>query len=809
MTRSRRRKLARIQAQSVGRFLFKATPVASALLACMPAAYAQERTAENAGLEEIVVTAQKRSENLQDVPVSIQALSTARLEELHVTSFDDYAKFLPSVSFLGDATGGPGFEHVYMRGVSSSVLENHSGSLPTVGVYLDEQPVTTIDGVLDIHIYDIARIEVLAGPQGTLYGASSEAGTIRIITNKPDTTAFAAGYELGGNQVAHGGVGGSIEGFLNVPLSPIAAIRLVAWDEHRAGFIDVVPKSYTFPTSGITFSDAPFVKKDANYVDIRGGRAALKLDLNDNWTMTPTVMGQVTSTGPGPFAFNPAAGDLNTFQFFSDATRDSFTQSALTIEGKISDFDIVYSGAYLARNQHESEDYTDYSLFYDRAFGSGASFLDNAGHVINPAQHIIGHDHYTKISNELRVTSPKEYRFRMTAGVFLQRQVHDIFQDYLVTNGGDPLGSVPPNNLSIPGFPGTLWLTDEQRVDRDAAVFGEANFDITDHLTATAGIRHYTFDNTLYGFYGFNSTFSSHEGVATCFPGSKPFHGAPCVDLDGKSEGSGNLPKLNLSYKFDPNHMLYVTWSKGFRPGGVNRNGGGLLPPYQPDYLTNYELGWKTTWFDHRLRFNGAVFDEEWKNFQFSFLGPNALTIIQNVGQARIRGVESDLEFAATQGLTLSGGFSYTDAKLTQAYCPGGPAVCLVPGTENYAPSGTQLPTTPKLKADVTARYSFAMGAGYQGNLQASVVYSGPRWADLRILARDELGEMPSYTLTDFTVGVEKGGFNADLYVNNAFDRRAVLSRYAECDIVSCGQIAVYNLPSTPRLIGIKFGQKF
>src|ERR1700693_4233128 len=132
MTRSRRRKLARIQARTARHFIFKATPVASALLACMPAAYAQERTAENAGLEEIVVTAKKRSENLQDVPVSIQALSTAKLEELHVTSFDDSAKCLPSVSFLGDATGGPGFEHVYMRGVSSSVLENHSGSLPTV-----------------------------------------------------------------------------------------------------------------------------------------------------------------------------------------------------------------------------------------------------------------------------------------------------------------------------------------------------------------------------------------------------------------------------------------------------------------------------------------------------------------------------------------------------------------------------------------------------------------------------------------------------------------------------------------------------
>jgi len=781
------------------------TPVASALLACMPSAYSQERTAENAGLEEIVVTAQKRAENLQDVPISIQALGTAKLEQLHVTNFDDYAMFLPSVEFI---SSGPGFEHVYMRGVSSSVLENHSGSLPTVGVYLDEQPVTTIDGILDIHIYDIARVEALEGPQGTLYGASSEAGTVRIITNKPDPTAFAAGYDLGVNQVDHGGVGYSVEGFLNVPLSPIAAIRLVAWDEHKAGFIDVVPKSVTFPTSGIAFSDAPFVKKDANDVDTRGGRMALKLDINDSWTITPTVMGQVTTTGQGPFAYNPAAGDLDTWQWFNDSTRDSWMQSALTVEGKISNFDIVYSGGYLARNTHEFEDYTDYSLFYDQNSGAGQYFKDNAGKLINPAQYIKGRDHYTKISNELRVTSPKEDRFRFTAGAFLQRQVHDILQDYVIDNGGDPLAT----SLSVAGWPGTVWLTDEQRVDRDAAVFGEMAFDITSQLTATAGIRHYTYDNTLYGFYGFGSGFAygADEGVLTCFPGSQPFRGAPCVDLNGKSEDSGNSPKVNLTYKFDPDHLIYATWSKGFRPGGVNRNGGGTLPPYLPDYLTNYELGWKTTWDHHRLRFNGAFFVEDWKNFQFSYLGANALTIIDNAGQARIKGVETDLEFAATEGLTLSGGFSVIDSKLTQEFCKGeDPSMCGQPGYEEYAPAGTQLPTTPKFKGDVTARYSFAMPGGYTGNLQASEVYVGPRWADLRLVAREALGEMPSYAITDFTASIEKGGLTTQLYLNNAFDNRGILSRYAECDIQECGQISVYDLPVPPRTIGLKFSQRF
>src|ERR1700722_2244739 len=315
MTRSRRRKLARVHASNTGRILFRASPVASALLACLPAAYAQERTAENAGLEEIVVTAQKRSENMQDVPVSIQALSSAKLEELHVSSFDDYAKFLPSVSFLGDATGGPGFEHVYMRGVSSSVLENHSGSLPTVGVYLDEQPVTTIDGVLDIHIYDIARIEVLAGPQGTLYGASSEAGTLRIITNKPDPKGFDAGYNLEGNTVAHGDGGYVAEGFVNIPLSSDAAVRLVGWSEHDGGFIDNVPGTRSYPPSGICIANTnpppagcistpSLARKNFNGVDTAGARAALKFDLDDSWTITPMVMGQGMKTS-GVFGYDP------------------------------------------------------------------------------------------------------------------------------------------------------------------------------------------------------------------------------------------------------------------------------------------------------------------------------------------------------------------------------------------------------------------------------------------------------------------------------------------------------------------------
>src|SRR5580658_4409219 len=255
MTRSRRRKLVRQAAKSRA-IIRKGIPVASWLLASLPAAYAQqsgEQAAESSGgLQEVVVTAQKRTENLQDVPISIQTLSTEKLEELNIQDIDDYVKYLSGVTTvkgLGQGGTGIGTTHVYMRGVVSGQDGNHSASQPSVGTYIDELPITTVDGTPDIHVYDIARIEVLEGPQGTLYGASSEAGTIRIITNKPDPSKFSAGYDLSGDAVYNGGQGWQAEGFVNIPLAPNMAVRIVGWDVHTPGYISSV--AGTEPGAGI------------------------------------------------------------------------------------------------------------------------------------------------------------------------------------------------------------------------------------------------------------------------------------------------------------------------------------------------------------------------------------------------------------------------------------------------------------------------------------------------------------------------------------------------------------------------------
>ena len=754
-----------------------------------PATAAAVAASTTGTLEEVIVTAQKREENLQNVPVSIQAIGTQRLDQLGIKDFGDYVKFLPSVSFK---TAGPGFTNIYMRGIASGENANHSGPRPSVGVYLDEQPITTITGPLEVHVYDIARVESLAGPQGTLYGASSQSGTIRIITNKPSSAGFDAAYNLEVNGVDHGGAGYLAEGFVNQPLSDKAAIRLVGWAQHDAGYIDNVPGTRTFPTSGITINNAAVAKDNYNDVDTLGGRAALKIDLDENWTVTPSLMAQSQDSN-GIFGFDPRVGDLKVTHFYPETTKDKWADAALTVQGKLGNFDLTYAGGYLKRNVDTQQDYSDYSYFYDAAYG--AYITDAAGHLINPSQTIVGHDRYTKQSHELRLASPATDRFRFVAGLFYERQTHNIEQNYMIA-GFDPA-------LSVEGHPGTIWLTKQLRTDIDYAVFGEGTFDVTDQLSLTGGLRLFKTDNSLKGFFGFGSGFSSSTGVAACF-GPPVVSGGPCTNLDKSTKEDGNTWKLNATYKISPDKLVYGTISTGFRPGGINRRG--TLPPYQSDYLTNYEMGWKTTWADNTFRWNGAIYYDTWKDFQFSFLGANGLTEIRNAAQAESKGVETDISWRVSEGLSVTGSAAYTDAKLTKPYCADqstNPTCAGSPG----APTGTELPITPKFKANLTARYEWNTGP-YRAHVQGSLVYQGASWADLRLIERSILGELPEYTTADFTAGIARSNWTLEAYLKNATDERGEVTRYAECAIQVCGP-QTYIVPIRPRMIGLRFGQNF
>jgi iron complex outermembrane receptor protein len=794
--------------------------VATPSFAQTPAAAAPEATMG----DEIIVTAQKREENLQNVPISIQALSTKKLDQMNVADFKDYAALLPSVTFQAST---PGATKVYMRGVASGGDGNHSGSLPSVGIYLDEQPVTTIDGALDIHIYDIARIESLSGPQGTLYGASSEAGTIRIITNKPSTAGIEARMDVEGESVDHGGLGGKVEGMFNLPISPIAAIRAVGWYQHDAGYIDNVPGSRSFLPipGGITVNNAATVKNNINDIDTAGGRLALKIDLDDNWTITPTIMGQ-DQHSHGRFGFDPSVGDLKVQEFSPERTHDRFIQGALTIAGKVGDFDLTYAGAYLDRKVNTVTDYTDYAEAYDALYASSGgnagyfNFKNDAGQTIDPRQIIHGYDHFTKLSQELRVASPQDARFRVVAGLFYQRQTHFIHQDYQVADLA--------TDLSVNGLPGTLWLTQQNRVDRDYAMFGEASFDILPNLTLTGGGRAFIYDNSLFGFNGFGLPSAvGGPGVGRCFRDSSgdlvtegAVPGSPCTNVgtqlvgaDGnvtttilpkRASGQGFTHKLNLTWKPTENYLLYATWSRGFRPGGINRRAG--LDAYGPDYLTNYEVGFKTSFFDRKVRLNGAVFQQNWKGFQFAFLGQNSLTQIQNGPNARIRGVEADINWQALPGLVLTANGAYTDAKTRTDLCAATDPLpnCGTPGNDITAPKGTRLPITPRVKVNGTARYTWDMG-DVKPYVQGVVMHQSSAPSALRTSDQDITGQLAAYTTASFNVGAEFSRFTAELFVENAFDERGQLSRYVQCSVCT----RVYIVPVTPRTVGFKLGAKF
>lgn len=822
----------------------------------------------NEAIGDIIVTAQKREESLQNVPISVQALGTQKLEQLNVSNFNDYSRLLPSVAFQ---TATPGTATVYIRGVASGGDGNHSGSLPSVGFYLDEQPITTIGGTLDVHIYDIARIEALSGPQGTLYGASSEAGTVRIITNKPSTTGFEGGIDLEGNTVRKGGQGGTVEGFINAPLNDWAAVRIVGFYQHDAGFIDNIPGTRNF-IGGLSISNPGFVKKNYNDVDTYGGRLALGIDLSDDWTATATVFGQEQKSR-GSFGYDKSLGDLKVQRFFPETNKDRWVQGALTVQGKIGSWDLTYAGAYMDRRRNSQTDYTDYAEAYDALYadyGGLAGYFyyqDNAGNNVVPTQRIVGSDHFKRLSQELRISSPADQPFRVVGGVFYQRQSNLIHQDYQIPN----LGA----QVSVNGLPGTLWLTQQRRVDRDYALFGEASWDITPTLTLTGGLRGYKFDNTLIGFFGFgrnpgadsedgrpftatpfNAAGSSRTGVAGCYTtsgktlrdalaaGERPtllpaaVPGGPCTNLADLQNGQlvpkrtkddGVLYRVNLNWKPAEGKLLYATWSKGFRPGGINRRAS--IPPYAPDFLVNYEVGFKTTW-NNVFRWNGAFFWQDWKKFQFSYLGQNSFTEIHNGPNARIKGVETDFAWNPTPGLTLSASAAYTDGKIRKNLClfddPTFACTQAGPGGEANrisSPKGTRLPVTPKFKLSGTGRYEFEAGPDVKPYIQATVTHSSSAASDIRQSVDGpagtefnpalQLGRLPSWTTADFALGAKWGKITTELFVQNAFDERAQITRFVQCG--SCypaaggfpGFSRSYAVVQTPRTIGLRAGYRF
>jgi len=796
--------------------LFSKKPLAVAVLAMMPAVAVQ------AQIEEVMVTAQKREQSLQDVPISLQSFSTETIAELGIQDFQDYARMMPSVQFQPTPATGVGFTQVYMRGVTTGRDGQATTSQPSVGMYLDEQPITTIQGNLDIHMYDIARVEALAGPQGTLYGASSQSGTIRIITNKPDPSAFAAGYALDGNVVDGDDTGYTFEGFVNMPLSDSMALRVVAWNRRDGGWIDNARGTRTFPGVASTDADdiildnADVAEDNYNTVDTVGARAALLIDLNEDWTITPQLQYQ-KQQGEGSWGedLSDFGGDQQVTHFKEEFTDDEWFQAALTVEGKISNFDVVYSGAYLDRDVDGSFDYSDYSYWYDTIYTTGYyadlhflssgdrtvenQFFGDAGTRIMPGARFVNDDGYEKTSHEIRISSPQDASVRFLVGAFYQKQEHDFHQRWLV-EGLAP--SMWPNQGTDQRFKDIVYVNSLYRTDEDEAFFGSVSFDVTDDLEATFGARYFKPEVSVEGFYGFGLGFNgvwSGTGEAQCET-QDDWNGKPCKNVDKGISESDQVYRANLTYRVNDDVMVYGTWSEGYRPGGINRKPS--AGEYVSDFLTNYEFGWKTTLADGTLLFNGAVFLQEWDDFQVSFVGANAITQVDNGPTADVNGIEGQIQWLPTDGLEISAAFTRLDSELKDPYCDG----CESDGGA-WAPAGASLPLAADFKGNVVARYSFDW-AGFDAHMQGSLAYEGERNSDLRLRDNAIKGTIPSNMFMDISAGLRNDTYAVELYVSNLTNEDAPLYYTSQCATGTCGS-QNYGVLARPRTIGLRFSQEF
>ena len=838
-----------------------------------PALMAQEQTT----LGEVVVTAQKREENLQTVPISLTSLNTKTLEELRIQSFKDYVQFLPSVSTSQAMESGSGFNLVYMRGVATGGDGQATTSQPSVGTYLDEQPITTVQGNLDVHLYDIARVEALAGPQGTLYGASSQSGTIRIITNKPDPSGFAASYSLEGNYVDGDDGGYVAEGFVNIPIGENAAVRIVGWAVSEAGWIDNVPGTRLYPgneehdPTASTYcgpagsascaaddylaDNAEFVEDNYNTVDTIGARAALRINLGENWTITPSAMYQKMeqegSWGDDRSDFAP--GENNVTHFRNEYTDDEFWQVGLTIEGTIGNFDVVYSGNYLERNLDGEFDYSDYAYWYDDYYSTGSSagyfaslFVDNDGNPLNRAHNFTNDDYYDKESHEIRISTPQDKRVRGLLGYFYQKQYHDFYQQFGNVEGlADFFLMNALEGPSAQQFPGVVYLNSMDRTDTDNAVFGQIQFDLTDRLELSLGARYFEPETRVEGFFGFGLGYSrpcppgvterDEDGNLVCTP---PIPGstepgavanggegaympggyswsrngewrcpsqvdrkdAPCQNVDKLIKEDDWVGRVNLSFQATDTALYYLTWSEGYRPGGINRDP--FNPDFRSDFLTNWEIGWKTRMLNDRLQFNGAVFFEEWDDVQVAFQGENGITAVVNGPKAEIHGLEAQFDWLATDRLRLSTGFTLIDSELKDVYCPG----CSSDGSD-WAPPGTPLPATASFKGNVVARYMFPLG-GFDAHVQGALAYEGSSETSLEVAEAEFLGDSPATTFVNLAFGIENDKYAIELFVENATDEDSPLDLDLECTSSKCGG-QPYGVSPRPRTFGIRFKQDF
>ena len=809
----------------------------AAVVAAVSAVIATPSVNVNAqgAIEEIVVTSRKKTENLQDVPVSVSTLTEEMLEERGINTFEDYLLQLPGVTAGGS---GPGQNTIYIRGLASTTpnltTAGVAGLAPNVSFYLDEQPLAQPGRNLDVYAADIARIEVLAGPQGTLFGASSQAGVVRMITNKPKQGVSESSFEVETRFMPDGDTGTKLEAMINVPLGDRSALRFVAYSDERGGYIDQVAgqldasQSARFRAAGtvrenglpVSSSRAGFqagadlsgatllkanalVEENANDVKYQGFRSTLAAELGDNWNAT-LVYAQQTIDADGVFFADPNLGDLEIQRYTQDEIDDEFDNMSLTLEGTIGELEVVYAGAYTDRDTNQMVDYTDY-LFVGQylpyyicdyyvtylTWAPGGVPTGTCG-----APNLLV-DSYTATeveSHEIRINADINDKMSLTAGVFMSdtelTELNQFIYPGSVVNDityacnhalTDTSVSGTINNASPGWFSAgpycepVIFFNDIKRTDEQKGVFGSLNIALSDTSELTLGLRWYDVQVDFEG--SANSSFYNGFGAPDTqqFGSNLSAQYAPgnANGYPDKAKTDGVIGKVTYAWNPSDDVMLYATWSEGFRPGLLNRPVGRTSP-------------------DGSYTVPPSIDSDQITNYEFGWktiLKDGQLRFNGSVFMVDVEGLQTTVFDPSIVNLFFSdnaadgeikgveGDFTYYANRegLTVA---GAFSLLDTELTKKLVPTndvvvGSDMAFAPGMQFNLRFRQEWEMANGNVGHAVVQFTHSDDSYSDIMEMNK---ARQDSYTYMNVRVGMSNDDMTAELYIDNVNDERAAIS---------------------------------
>jgi outer membrane receptor protein involved in Fe transport/tetratricopeptide (TPR) repeat protein len=756
------------------------------------AARAAAAASADDSLAEIVVTARRRTEHLQEVPQNIDVFTAQNIKDLSVVRLEDVIALSPSISFIST---GPGGQRITIRGASDGSSPNYgSSNVSTVGYLVDDLALDHYGHNPDLHLYDIERIEVLNGPQGTLFGPSALSGAVRVITNKPDPKAFSAGADVDGGAISGGGTNRTIEGYANIPLvEGVSALRFSVFSERDGGYIDNLLSTRTWSVDGITSTNAEWAGRNFNTRNTYGGRIALLQNIGENWHVLLSGNYQ-QQTYHGTWEDDPTlAGPREVREFAPSGGYNYSRLLELHVEGDVGIADLVYIGGLSSLASERFYNFSEYSQY-----SYYAGFVQPLTCVTDPssgpgnhgckAPYMFGLPGGTikRFTNEVRLQS-KPGRVHWTLGFYSDKLRNPYTAaEHLPNinfNGADAQELLANYHYEATPVAGDFYSSYYVDNYNEATEFGDVTFDLDDLWSIEGGVQHF------------------HSAVAEAMVYATYFYYPRYSEYHRTSSNKTNL-KAGINFKPRPHSLLYFSFAQGYREGGFN-----YAPPnpkanvpltFKPDTLNNYELGFKTEELGGRLVWNTAAYFMLWKDYQ------TAVSIAEpphgfqaNVGDARIAGVESTLEWLPIDGLHLSFSGNYNDARLRSNVYQN-PSFIVLPGE--------RLSEAPLFNCSGVARYERHF-AGESAFAQIDVEHKGSMWNSLKV---DTRMRQPEYSLINLRVGLgdAAGAWRAEGYVTNVANKRAVVyedtTGYDYYPGISTPQLA-----TPPRVVGVRLSYNF